>query len=706
MSDRHRFSNSLNIRITLPVVLLVLFMWLGFNMSVFKAVEQFQTDRIEEDMEWASRFTYSIINENLYDLVRSESRSDERYLRIAQGRSMGAMDEFTRQKGFTAAIYSKEEDRLVLDGGMSLGFVKSIELGREENTLGQASNNGRDYYFYHFEFEPWDWHIVLLKDVSSYSAIVERERSIQLGTGMVVLLAALLLYFSLRWNIHRPLRQIVKSLSGQGPLQYTGVDEFEYLSSSIGSIVSSLEEREQFLASVFDSIQDGISILDADLNVVRVNRTMEQWYRHIPSLVGKKCYEVYHGRETECDNCPSIRTLKTGRSAAALVPRIGAGGENNGWLELYTYPLIDRETGIQKGIIEYVRDVTEKRLAEEALEETRERFRVAFHASPDPMVIVRLSDRSVVDVNEGFVVSTGYASSQIVGKSSDETPYWKDDESRNRLYDTIQNLGRVDNMETEFRLSTGELRPGLLSARVMTLAEEPHMLVLVKDISQLKSAEEQLRSSLGEKEILLKEIHHRVKNNLQVISGLLNLQAHHITDPAIRMIFKESQNRVITMALIHEDLYQSSDLSSVDLGGYIKNLSANLFSSYKIGHDRVRLELHVEHTNMVVDTAIPCGLIINELISNALKHGFPDDREGTITVRFRSIEEKNYYLEVSDDGIGLPPEVDISSTKTLGIQLVKVIVEQLAGTLEVDREQGLSYRIYFSEYQEAGTILY
>jgi PAS domain S-box-containing protein len=706
MTDRRRFTGSLNIRITLPVVLLVFFMWLGLNMSVFKAVDEFQINRIEEDMEWASRFTYNIINENYYDLIRSEGREDERYLKIAQGRSVGDLDEFARQKGFVAAIYADEENRLLLDGGLSHDFVMGLEREQPENTLGQASASGREYYFYHFEFEPWNWHIVLFKDVASYAALVNRERNIQLATGAVVLLAAFLLYFSLRWNIHRPIRQIIDSLSGQASPQYTGVDEFEYLTASIGSMVSSLEEREQFLASVFDSIQDGISILDADLNVVRVNRTMEQWYRHIPSLVGKKCYEVYHGRETECDRCPSLRTLETGRTAAELVPRIGADGAVNGWLELYTYPLIDRETEAHKGIIEYVRDVTEKKVAEEALEETRERFRVAFQASPDPIVIVRLSDRVVVDVNEGFVVNTGYSTGQVVGKRSEDTPYWKDDESRNQLYHTIQDQGRVDNMEMEFKLSTGELRPGLLSARIMTLAGEPHMLVLVKDISQLKTVEGQLRNSLNEKEVLLKEIHHRVKNNLQVISGLLNLQAHHITDPVSRMIYKESQNRVITMALIHEDLYQSTDLSSVDLGAYIENLAENLFSSYKVGHDRVKLELDVEHTDMVVDTAIPCGLIINELISNALKHGFPDNRAGTVTVRFQSLGDKKYYLEVSDDGVGMPPGLDLTNTTTLGMQLVTVIVEQLAGTMEIKGEQGASFKIYFDEYLEAGTVLY
>ncbi|MDT8396504.1 MAG: histidine kinase dimerization/phosphoacceptor domain -containing protein [bacterium] len=706
MINMRRFTSSLNFRITLPVVLLVFFMWLGLNMSVFRAVDEFQTSRIAEDMEWASRFTYNIINKDFYDLTLSEGRGKERHLRIVQGRSIGALEEFARQKGFVAAVYSHEKERLLLDGSLPLKFIQAIQRKHQENHLGLVSNDGREYYLYHFEFEPWGWRIFLLKEVASYAAFVSKERSIQVGTGVVVLLAAFLLYFSLRWNIHRPIRQIIDSLAWQTPPRYTGVGEFEYLSARIRSMVSSLEEREQFLASVFDSIQDGISILDADLNVVRVNRTMEKWYSHIPSLVGKKCYEVYHGREAVCDNCPSIRTMETGSMAVELVPRIGADGEITGWLELHTFPLLDRQTGVQEGVIEYVRDVTKQRATAGALEETRERFQVAFHAGPDPMVIVRLSDRTVVDVNTGFVESTGYAADQVVGKRSEETPYWKDDESRDRLYDAIRDHGLADNMEMEFRLVSGELRPGLLSARIMALAGEPHLLVLVKDISQLKNAEARLKNSLSEKEVLLKEIHHRVKNNLQVISGLLNLQAHHISDPVGRSIYKESQNRVITMALIHEDLYRSADLSSVNLEGYIKNLAENLFRSYQVGHGRVKLELDVEHTEMVVDTAIPCGLIMNELISNALKHAFPGDRAGTLTVRFRSTSERQYYLEVSDDGVGLPPGMDFADTTTLGMQLVKVIVEQLAGTMEIDGDHGTTFRISFAEYLEAGTVLY
>ena len=220
---------------------------------------------------------------------------------------------------------------------------------------------------------------------------------------------------------------------------------------------------------------------------------------------------------------------------------------------------------------------------------------------------------------------------------------------------------------------------------------------------ELARSAEQIRSSLGEKEILLKEVHHRVKNNLQVISGLLNLQAHHITDQMSKEIYKESQNRIISMALIHEELYQARDLARVDFGAYIENLAENLFGSYSVDKDRVTLDLDIDHTEMVVDTAIPCGLIVNELISNCLKHAFPDGMSGRVRVAFHELNDKEYELEVSDDGVGLPPELDITRTASLGMQLIYLIVEQLKGKIEVSREGGTGFRILFSEYLEAGT---
>ncbi|MCJ7499415.1 sensor histidine kinase, partial [bacterium] len=241
----------------------------------------------------------------------------------------------------------------------------------------------------------------------------------------------------------------------------------------------------------------------------------------------------------------------------------------------------------------------------------------------------------------------------------------------------------------------------------------PRRFTITRDITELKKteealikSEEQLRASLGEKEILLKEIHHRVKNNLQVISGLLDLQAHHIGDPAGREIYKESQNRVITMALIHEELYRSANLSQVDFSEYIQNLCENLMISYGVNRKRIKLDISAEKTDMVVDTAIPCGLIINELITNTLKHAFPNKRKGTISLSFKQLKNKSYLLTVSDDGIGMPRNVDINKTKTLGMQLITVLVGQLGGTLKIKRREGTSFMINFREYHEAGSVLY
>ncbi|TNF45362.1 transporter substrate-binding domain-containing protein [bacterium] len=227
-----------------------------------------------------------------------------------------------------------------------------------------------------------------------------------------------------------------------------------------------------------------------------------------------------------------------------------------------------------------------------------------------------------------------------------------------------------------------------------------------KATQTLQFNEKQLQVSLKEKDILLKEIHHRVKNNLQVISGLLNLQARHIIDRDSKETYKESQNRIITMALIHEELYQARDLGKVDLAAYIKNLASSLFLSYGIDEKKVKLVLETDNIDMIVDTAIPCGLIINELITNSLKHAFPENGEGEIRVAFRDLDSGDFELRVSDNGVGLPRNFDIEKTSTLGLKLVMVLIEQLQGTLELENQNGASFIITFREYMEAGTELH
>lgn len=220
-----------------------------------------------------------------------------------------------------------------------------------------------------------------------------------------------------------------------------------------------------------------------------------------------------------------------------------------------------------------------------------------------------------------------------------------------------------------------------------------------RDITRRKRMEEKVNSSLKEKEVLLKEIHHRVKNNLQVISSLLNLQSQQIQDPAVLAAFRESQDRVRTMALIHEKLYQSDNLAEIEFSQYINNLSAYLIRSYRANSANVRLNIACDPIFLDIDTSMPCGLILNELISNALKYAFPENRPGEIWIEMHLAENHQINLVVADNGIGFGPNFDPLNTSSLGLQLVTALVSQLGGELRFENSTGTRVEISFQPSQ-------
>ena len=217
------------------------------------------------------------------------------------------------------------------------------------------------------------------------------------------------------------------------------------------------------------------------------------------------------------------------------------------------------------------------------------------------------------------------------------------------------------------------------------------------EIAERKSTEIKLKELLGEKELLLQEIHHRVKNNLQVISSLLDLQSQYIKEKETLEVFRESQKRVKSMALVHEQLYQSKNFRQINFADYLKNLTSYLFNAYPINTDKIKLKLNIEYVNLNINTAIPCGLIICELVSNALKYAFPTSREGTIDIAFYSDSDKNFTLIIRDDGIGFNQNIDFNSVKSLGLKLVSLLANQLEATLEFNSSAGTKVCLKFSE---------
>ncbi|MEO8398392.1 MAG: histidine kinase dimerization/phosphoacceptor domain -containing protein [Ignavibacteriaceae bacterium] len=219
---------------------------------------------------------------------------------------------------------------------------------------------------------------------------------------------------------------------------------------------------------------------------------------------------------------------------------------------------------------------------------------------------------------------------------------------------------------------------------------------LRNEIEERKKAQEKINESLQEKVILLREIHHRVKNNLQVISSLLNLQSGYIQDKKALEIFRESQNRVRSMALIHEKLYQSNDLNRIDFPEYIKSLSRDLFRSYNLDSSKIKFVSDLADIKLEIDIAILCGLIVNELITNCFKHAFPNGKQGEVFVSIQEIKNKSYRLIVKDNGIGFPQNFDYRDTDTLGLQLVNTLTDQLGGKLSLHRNDYTEFKIEFS----------
>ncbi len=216
------------------------------------------------------------------------------------------------------------------------------------------------------------------------------------------------------------------------------------------------------------------------------------------------------------------------------------------------------------------------------------------------------------------------------------------------------------------------------------------------EVQERAQAEERVLASLREKEVLLKEIHHRVKNNLQIISSLLSLQATHVQDPQVLGLFNESEHRVRSMALIHEKLYRSHDLARINFREYAEDLLTYLHRSYSDAWGRIQLRVEADDVMLTVESAVPCGLILNELVNNSFKHAFPGGRAGAIVVGIHTNGDGRVHLSVADDGVGLPAGLNLAETTSLGMQLVHTLTEQLGGELSVANGQGASFAVAFA----------
>jgi PAS domain S-box-containing protein len=345
-------------------------------------------------------------------------------------------------------------------------------------------------------------------------------------------------------------------------------------------------------------------------------------------------------------------------------------------------------------------DISEQRRTEKALREQAELLRLSF----DAIIVWRLNG-VIESWNLGAEQLYGYLESEALGCETHE------------LLRTVHPVPwpRIEAELCEKRCWEGELhhftkegREVVVSARkqlIRGVDGVERVLETNRDITERKRAEETLRTSLEEKTALLKEVHHRVKNNLQIVSSLLNLQARQVKNPAALETLRDTQGRIRSMALLHETLYREGNASRVNCAVYFSHLCAHLCRAFGQMAERVRVRTDIAPVELGLDIAIPCGLIVNELVSNSFKHAFPDGRRGEITVKLCTQDDGQVVLSVTDDGIGLSSDVDYQQTGTLGMQLVTGLAKQVSAAIEVKSAPGTMVRISFSHPEKETPIV-
>lgn len=488
------------------------------------------------------------------------------------------------------------------------------------------------------------------------------------------------------------------------------LQENERLRDENERLRSKVDEAETMFISLMHSAPDVIYRLDESGNISFLSESISE-YGYIPDeLMGKHFLNIVHPEDRE-RAAYRINERRTGERSTKhyelrLLTKTNQAVPfefNSNEVKRDRVFMVSAEglydpgkvhSSGYRGTLGIARDITERLVTEEALRESEEKFRTLFSESNDAVFLID-SDGFVLDANRKACAMLGREQAEIVNHPILNFHPETDRPAFSEVFDGIARNGSA-RFETRMMVSDGTLIDVEVSAGLVN-GYSGYVQAIVRDITDRKKAERLILESLEEKEVLMREIHHRVKNNLQVMSSLLSLQAEKVTDPLSAGIFREMISRIQSMGLIHTMLYQSELYSQVDFKEYIQRITGNLESLFISDGGRRTIAVDMESIHLHIDTAIPCGLVINELVSNALKHAFPDGRDGTILITMKRLPDDRIELRVKDNGIGIREDVDIRDTDSLGIMIVRLLVErQLSGCVDMRSGGGTEFVIIFS----------
>ncbi len=458
-------------------------------------------------------------------------------------------------------------------------------------------------------------------------------------------------------------------------------------------IKRSLEENEARLNILFEYAPDAYYLNDLEGNFVDGNRAAEK-------LIGYKREELIGKNFLKLKLLPSNQMPKAAKLLAKHALGYSTGPDEFTLIrkdgikitaEIRSHPVkIDNQTLV----LALARDITDRKQAEEKIKSQKKFTDDLIDSLPDTFYIFDPESGKGIRWNNTLNEISGYNYEEM----SEYSPlHFYPPEEHQLIEEAVKTTLEKghDTVELNYICADGKRIPFEYSTVLIKDTEgNPRICAIGRDITERKHTEEQIRASLREKEVMLQEIHHRVKNNMQIISSLIKLQSRHLKNGQELELFKNTQNRIQSMAAIHEKLYQSKDFARIDFKEYVQRLTGHLFSIYGISKEAVRLNTNIKDVSLDINTAIPCGLIINELVSNSLKHAFLNGNKGEIKIAMQPLNGKEIELIVSDSGVGLPKEMNFRKTKSLGLHLVTILAEdQLQGDIELDRTAGTRFRM-------------
>lgn len=472
---------------------------------------------------------------------------------------------------------------------------------------------------------------------------------------------------------------------------------------------------------VLEGLNEALYIIDADGRIQFCNAALAQLTGYpAEALLGRPSIDLYAPEDR-----PAVLDRRTRAFQGEPVPSLleatlicHDGVRRPVELSLSS---LRREGPVVRRVV-VVRNISARKQAETVLRASEERFRLLVESVQDYAIYLLDPEGRIVTWNMGAERIKGYAAAEVLGRPFQQ--FFPPDERERgtpaRLLAQAARDGhavgegwrlRKDGslfwasfVLTALHAAHGELRGFSKVTRDVTERHEAEQALaaanaqlehrVAERTAELQRLNIQLEASLQEKEVLLKEIHHRVKNNLQVVLSLLSLQSHAVDDPRVLSFFQESERRIYAMTLVHETLYETGDLGRVDLAPYVPMLSAQLMRAYGVDAGRIAVRLHVDEGTLPLEMAVPCGLILSELLSNCFKHAFPDEHIGDITVTLTH-EANCVTLSVRDSGCGVPESLDVRNTESLGFQLVGALTDQLQGTLTLERHGGTAVTLTF-----------